>query len=238
MTERNVTTFTKEMRISSRKEHRISDDFINAKLAFAMHNNDVWSEGLLVFYEVFKFLENHLSYDILPKEFRRTEAFEQDLSYFLGPHWQENYQPRKEVQNYLDHLVKITNTNSTLLVAYVYHMYLGLLSGGQILQKKRKLVQKIFPKPDDEVNAPGCAVTTYDVAIGDLKTQLKEIIDNLAKNWDENTKQAILEEGKKVFQLNNELVRSIKTNKETYKLLGYFLLFILTILFFYVMWNL
>lgn len=202
----------------------------------ALHNNDVWADGLLVFYEIFKFLENHVSYDTLPKEFRRTEAFEQDLTFFL-PNWQVNYKPRKEVQKYLDHLIKITNTNSVLLVAYIFHLYLGLLSGGQILQKKRKLVQKIFPKPDGD-DVSGCAVTTYDVGLYDLKTQLKEIVDNLAKNWDETTKSEILRESKVVFELNNELVRSIKTNKESYKLLGYILLFIFTILFFIVMWNL
>lgn len=202
----------------------------------ALHNNDVWADGLLVFYEIFKFLENHVSYDTLPKEFRRTEAFEQDLTFFL-PNWQENYKPRKEVQRYLDHLIKITNTNSVLLVAYIFHLYLGLLSGGQILQKKRKLVQKIFPKPDGD-DVSGCAVTTHDVSLYDLKTQLKEIVDNLAKNWDETTKSEILRESKVVFELNNELVRSIKTNKESYKLLGYILLFIFTILFFIVMWNL
>lgn len=177
-----------------------------------------------------------MSYDTLPKEFRRTEAFEQDLTFFL-PNWQVNYKPRKEVQKYLDHLIKITNTNSVLLVAYIFHLYLGLLSGGQILQKKRKLVQKIFPKPDGD-DVSGCAVTTYDVSLYDLKTQLKEIVDNLAKNWDETTKSEILRESKVVFELNNELVRSIKTNKESYKLLGYILLFIFTILFFIVMWNL
>lgn len=174
---------------------------------------------------------------MIPKEFRRTEAFESDLTFFLGPHWQDNYKPRKEVQKYLDHLIKITNTNSVLLTSYIYHMYLGLLSGGQILQKKRKFVQKLFPKPDGDEEL-GCAVTSYDVSISDLKMQLKGIIDNLAKNWDEATKQEILREGKVVFELNNELVRSIKTNKQTYKLLGYILLFIFTILFFIVMWNL
>lgn len=174
---------------------------------------------------------------MLPKEFRRTEAFENDLTFFLGPNWQMNYKPRKEVQKYIDHLIKITNTNSILLVAYIFHLYLGLLSGGQILQKKRKLVQKIFPKPDSD-GTEGCAVTTYDKELSELKAQLKEIVDNLAKNWDEKTKKEILDESCKVFELNNEVVRTIKTNNQSYKFFGYILIFILTILLFYVIWNL
>lgn len=173
---------------------------------------------------------------MLPKEIRRTEKFEQDLNYFLGPDWQKNYKPRTEVQKYINHLIEITNKNSILLVAYIFHLYLGLLSGGQILQKKRKFVQKIFPKPDGDEDV-GCAVTTFDTNLGDLKTQIKEIVDNLSKNWDETTKQEILRESQVVFELNNTLVRSIKTDKVSYKLLGYILLFIFTILFFIFMWN-
>uniref|UniRef100_A0A336M631 Heme oxygenase n=1 Tax=Culicoides sonorensis TaxID=179676 RepID=A0A336M631_CULSO len=235
MTERNVNTFAKEMRIATRQVHNLSDKLINAKIAFALHNNDVWAEGLLVFYEIFKFLENHVSYDLLPKEFRRTEAFEQDLDFFLGPNWQANYKPRKEVQKYIDHLISITQKNPVLLVAYIFHLYLGLLSGGQILQKKKQLVQKVFPKPDGD---KGTAVTTYDVKISDLKAQLKEIVENLSKTWDEKTKNDVICESKLVFELNNMVVRSIKTNNQSYKLIGYILLFIFTILLFFVMWNL
>lgn len=107
------------------------------------------------------------------------------------------------------------------------------------MQKKRKLAQKIFPKPEG-YQVDGCAVTTYDkdVNLSDLKSQLKEIVDNLAANWDETTKSEILRESKVVFELNNELVRSIKTSNESFKLVGYIFLFIFTIIFFIVMWHL
>jgi heme oxygenase len=41
------------------------------------------------------------------------------------------------VKSYLEHLKKIENENPLLLAAYIYHLYMGLLSGGQILAKKR-----------------------------------------------------------------------------------------------------
>lgn len=33
----------------------------------ALNNNDVWADGLLVFYEVFKFLEENVPETILPR---------------------------------------------------------------------------------------------------------------------------------------------------------------------------
>jgi hypothetical protein len=38
----------------------------------ALNNNDVWADGLTVFYEIFKFLEQNVSERILPLEFHRT----------------------------------------------------------------------------------------------------------------------------------------------------------------------
>lgn len=38
----------------------------------ALNNNDVWADGLTVFYEIFKFLEQNVSDKILPVEFHRA----------------------------------------------------------------------------------------------------------------------------------------------------------------------
>lgn len=43
------------------------------------------------------------------------------------------------LENYLEHLQNLERENPKLLLAYVYHLYLGLLSGGQILAKKRSV---------------------------------------------------------------------------------------------------
>lgn len=67
----------------------------------------------------------------------------QDLAYYLGANWKEGYAPRESVQQYLKHLQKLEEENPYLLLAYVYHLYMGLLSGGQILRRKRTLLQKL-----------------------------------------------------------------------------------------------
>ena len=59
-----------------------------------------------------------------------------DLAFFYGSNWAENYTVRSEVQIYLDHLQEIEKENPYLLVPYIYHLYMGLFSGGQILQAK------------------------------------------------------------------------------------------------------
>ena len=75
-------TFVKEMRVATREIHNISDALVNLKLGVAMsqvrgidkgihytiqidfmrvklfvYQDSVWAEGLLVFYEIFNFLE-------------------------------------------------------------------------------------------------------------------------------------------------------------------------------------
>ncbi len=73
------------------------------------------------------------------KGLRRSEAFTKDLNYFYGDNggWQEKANSAPAVKSYLEHLKKIENENPLLLAAYIYHLYMGLLSGGQILAKKR-----------------------------------------------------------------------------------------------------
>ena len=63
----------------------------------------------------------------------RTLALEQDLAHYLGEGWREGYIVRGEVREYLDHLRKLEDSQPYLLLPYVYHLYMGLFSGGQVL---------------------------------------------------------------------------------------------------------
>ena len=63
----------------------------------------------------------------------------------------------KALVKYIDHLKHIAEEDEPLLlVAYIYHLYMGLLSGGQILSKKRQF----FGSDDGKVK--GTAVTTFE----------------------------------------------------------------------------
>ena len=70
------------------------------------------------------------------------QALEQDLSYFLGKDWNgASYEIRPEVAKYLTRLKAVEADNPYLLVAYIYHMYMGLLSGGQVRQKDTEIIE-------------------------------------------------------------------------------------------------
>ena len=87
---------------------------------------------------------------------RRTEALEEDLDHFFGKSWRSKEDPEALVK-YVDHLKQIAeNDEPLLLVAYIYHLYMGLLSGGQILSKKRQLFGS------DTGKVKGTAVTTFE----------------------------------------------------------------------------
>lgn len=71
-------------------------------------------------------------------KYSRKKAFEDDLTHYLGVDW-KTLPKSMALENYLQHLQDLENDDTKLLMAYVYHLYLGLLSGGQILAKKRKM---------------------------------------------------------------------------------------------------
>ncbi|XP_059608709.1 heme oxygenase 2 [Phlebotomus argentipes] len=203
------SSFTKDMRKATRNVHSISDALVNAKLAFALSDDGVWADGLLIFYEVFKFLERNVPETILPVAFHRRTAFEKDLSFYLGKDWEKSYQMRKEVAKYVEHLQSLKERNAMLLVAYVYHLYMGLLSGGQILQKKRRLAKNFTSGVDGAEN--GMAVTDFgSVPIHELKTRMRRLIDQLAQSYSDETKSLLIEESEKVFQYNNSIIRTVK----------------------------
>ena len=143
MVKQEKELFSVELRRATKNIHDVSDALVNAKLGVTINDDSVWAEGLLVFYEVFKFLEQALRShsdsligDLLIDHMERTQAFEADLAFFFGSNWTENYAVRPEVQVYLDHLRDIEQDNPYLLIPYIYHLYMGLFSGGQILQAK------------------------------------------------------------------------------------------------------
>ncbi|KAL1139281.1 hypothetical protein AAG570_006267 [Ranatra chinensis] len=208
--------FNKQLRKATREIHSVSDALVNAKLAFALGDNQVWAEGLLVFYEIFHFLEEAMANPKIPticdmyvEGIERTRAFEEDLKFYLGENWTESYEIRPSVAKYLQHLRKLRDEEPILLIAYVYHLYMGLLSGGQILRKKRSITQKFQIFINE--NSGGNAVTDFgDKSVFELKKSIVNNINTIAANLTDDIKEKLLEESKLVFELNNEIIRSIK----------------------------
>ncbi|XP_054257536.1 heme oxygenase 1-like [Macrosteles quadrilineatus] len=219
MSEKEKIPLSKQMRLATREVHAISDAMVNAKLAFAMSDNSVWAEGLLVFYEIFRYLEEAMVRlkgtpvgEFKFEELMRTEAFQKDLEFYLGVNWAKNYTPRESVVKYLIHLQTIEKETPILLMAYIYHLYMGLLSGGQILVKKRELGSKLNPfQKKSEKSADGNSVTNFgDHSISSLKKRIVDTTNSIALDLDEETKEKLLEESKMVFVLNNSMIRTIQ----------------------------
>lgn len=208
--------FTKQMRKATRDVHDVSDALVNAKLAVALSDSSVWAEGLLIFYEIFRFLEEAMDRlkDTLVGELtfdgmRRTEAFEKDLKYYLGEDWAVTYTPRDSVMKYLLHLRQIETNDSDLLMAYIYHLYMGLLSGGQILRKKRMVVNRFFPFVVQKDG--GNEVTDFgDESISKLKRQMTNAMNSIAERLNPEKKKQLIEESKMVFVRNNEIIRTVR----------------------------
>ncbi|XP_078036439.1 heme oxygenase [Augochlora pura] len=216
MSNKGEDTFCKKMRKATREIHTISDALVNAKLAIGLFNDSTWASGLLVFYEIFSYLEaamhrlKNTKIGLFPiDKLARTNAFETDLNFYLGEGWKRNYSPRDSVVKYLRHLREIEDTDPLLLIAYIYHLYMGLLSGGIILRKKRQLMQKILPFKVDDTH--GNNITNFECSIYELKQTVRDTMNKIAETLDEDTRNKLIEESKIVFSLNNEIIRSIES---------------------------
>lgn len=205
---------------------------------------------MLVFYEIFKYLEENVSQLILPADYYRTQQFESDIAFYKGNDWQKTYKVRSSVQKYLNHLYEVNERNPILLLAYVYHLYMGLLSGGQILSKKRRIANKFKrnfseqrnDEGDDSIE-PGSQLTSFpDKSILELKNNLRHTIDEFSKDFDDKLRGELIEESKKVFELNNEVIASVEgvsaqLRRNLMNILGCLLLVILSVYLVGKMWN-
>ena len=94
------------------------------------------------------------------------------MDYHFGEKWRSE-DNNDAVTKYIEHLDKLSNEEPLLLIAYFYHLYMGLLSGGQILAKKKYLFGN---KDDKDPNA----VTTFEDSPGALKKKLRYVRNS---NW-------------------------------------------------------
>ncbi|CAH0403346.1 unnamed protein product [Chilo suppressalis] len=209
----NVESFTTRMRKATRKIHSVSDALVNAKFAISLRDETVWGGGLFVFYHIFAYLEdakerlNMPDYNKLfvQKCLHRKSAFEEDLLHYLGENWQ-SLPKSTALENYLEHLQGLEKENPTLLMAYVYHLYLGLLSGGQILAKKRKM----FGNKKENSDSYTDKVTDFgDADISKLKNDFRAVMNEIAETMSDEEKQAFIEESNQVFLMNNLIVNSV-----------------------------
>lgn len=213
--------FTKRMRKATAKIHNVSDALVNLKLGLTLSDDTVWKQGILTFSCVFKHLEQALTRnkdsllgDLDVEGFRRAEQFDNVLRHYYGDEWQSEFEAMKTtsaVSNYLQHLIDIERQNPYLLAAYIYHLYMGLLSGGQILSLKRSVSGNKDDGGDDifHFESPH--------TVPALKKSLRSAAEDFGGNLDSETQELVINEGIKVFELNNTLVNSVEGVNEAFR---------------------
>ena len=210
-------TLTSRLRTASRSIHDVSDALVNAKLGLACADDAVWAQGLLVFQPVFAQLEDALrkNRDSLLGEIlevdeallHRGKAIERDLEFYLKTddvrgRIDQLLTENEAVRDYVERLKRLSEEDPYLLTAYAYHLYLGLLSGGQILALKRRLVKA--DRVDETV-----AFNDSELSLPMLKLRTKEAVNRIGENLDEELRDRIVAEGIRVFELNNAIIRTI-----------------------------
>ncbi|CAK1547733.1 unnamed protein product [Leptosia nina] len=224
MAQENDDLFTTRMRKATRRIHSISDALVNAKFAIAVRDEKVWGGGLFVFYHIFAYLEDAQKRLSLPdydklfvnKILYRKFAFEEDISHYLGSDW-KTLPKSAALENYLEHLQNLEKDNPQLLMAYVYHLYLGLLSGGQILAKKRKIFGD-KNLPNDMYKDKVTDFTGVDIS--KLKSDFRSAMNEIAEHMTVDEQNAFIDESNQVFLMNNLIVNSVGgQNKVLYNLM-------------------
>jgi len=223
------------MRKATAKIHNVSDTLVNVKLGLTLTDDTVWKQGILTFSCIFKHLEQALERnkdsllgDLDVDGLRRTRQFDNILLHYYGETWQSEFEAMKvapAVANYLQHLIDIERQNPYLLSAYIYHLYMGLLSGGQILSLKRSVSGKSDVGGDDifHFDAPH--------SVQSVKKSLRGATEEMAANLDLETQDLVIHEGIKVFELNNTLINSVEGVNEAFgKLVKWVILMAIIIL--------
>lgn len=204
---------TDRMRRSTRTVHDTSDKLVGVKLAVAFTDRQLYGTAISFFYYIFQQIEialernidhEHIApfADLLP-QCARTAGFEKDLEYYLGEDYLDRISPTPAVAMYLKHLNHIEDSNPTLLLAYMYHMYMAILAGGQII---KKMARRTMNLPKDQGTA--LLDVAQGVNRGILRKRIKERLNALV--LDKEMEQALLDESSVLFALNNKVVAGLQ----------------------------
>lgn len=188
-----------------------SHTYFSSDYCAALSDPAVWLDGLVCFHPIFQYLEQHIADTaLLPVAVHRSAAIESDIRHYCDQLQldadQQLAERRPSVRAYLAHLDAVRAENPVLLFAYAYHLYMGMLSGGLILNKKRRTFAALSLQQD--VSDDGYRMTMYEEPVGRLKAGLRSTADEMVV--DERTRQRLLQESVRVFELNNAIVHSIR----------------------------
>ncbi|NWJ05800.1 HMOX2 oxygenase, partial [Crypturellus undulatus] len=138
-----------------------------------------------------------------PLELYRREALVKDMEYFYGKDWKEKIQCSEATKHYVDRIHHVGQHEPELLVAHTYTRYMGDLSGGQVL---KKVAQRTLKLPSTEEG-----VQFYMFENISNARQFKQLYRARmnALDLDKITKERIVEEANRVFELNMQVFNEL-----------------------------
>ena len=230
---------TDEMRSATRKDHDQSDRLVNLKLALVLTSPTLYGEALGLFLPVFETLESILERTakghpttigkltpLLPI-LRRTPGLRADLAYYLTRERRDalengwNQPPNDETNNntchaamaeYVQHLLRLETEHPVAILAYAYHLYGGVLAGGQIISRGVRKAMGLAKDKQDGVQVFHVQYDGTGISNKGLFQKVKTIF-NEEMEFSAQEKQILIQEGKEVFRLNNALVGTVKSTE-------------------------
>jgi heme oxygenase len=181
----------------------------------------LYGEALSLFLPVFETLEAimdrnakhpHLGklYPLI-EDLRRTPGFRADFIYYLAKERREELEAawkngeHKAIAEYVTRLEELEKSDPVLLLAYAYHLYGGIVAGGQIIAR---MVRKAMGLPKDSHD--GVEVFRVKEGRGKILFQKVKAIYNEEIDLSTEQKEALIKEGREVFRLNDALVATVK----------------------------
>lgn len=211
---------TERMRDATKAEHEKSDKIVNLKLALVVTSPSLYGEALSLFVPIFAKIEDILNDSKHPQvcklkplleKIKRTPGARADMTYYLTS---ERRQQLEESWNansgacseYLKHLEWIEANDPVLIIAYMYHLYAGVLAGGQIIKRIVKKAMGLKKSGEEGVEI----FCLPDETIAKLFFKEYKKIFNEDLDLTEEEEVRIIKEGNEVFRLNNTLIETIK----------------------------
>ena len=117
-----------------------------------------------------------------------------------------------ELEDYINHLRYLSESNPILLLAYVSAMYGAIMAGGSIIKRTVQSAFGLSKNSDQGVETFVVDLTNTEYKnILEFRNDMKRIINTeIASQLSEEVQQLIIEEASYVFVRNNALVATVK----------------------------
>lgn len=177
---------------------------------------DLYREFLGIMYFVYEAMEEEMERndgnEVLetihfPAELNRIEAIDEDLKYYYGDDWREQFTLTPAGKNYVDRIRDLGQSEPELLVAHHYTRYLGDISGGQTLKKK---AQKSWGLEDPEDENKGIMFYFFPHVPdpNNFKRMYRARL-NIIGGENPGLADRIVEESNRVYDFNTDVFREM-----------------------------